>query len=67
VTLAVLRFGDIEFTQDVGEPAPDGLVFVRVNDGGNFIPIRDTGEHDPDGRPVFRYALERERTEGSDD
>ena len=56
--LALLRGpGRSEMRAEVGEPTLDGLVFVRVADGGTFIPYQDTGERAEDGLPVFEYAM----------
>jgi hypothetical protein len=49
--------GDIEWREEVGEPSEDGMVFVRVVEGGTFIPYRATGLTGDDDLPVFEYAM----------
>ena len=53
--VVLLRFGDVAERAEVGEPGPDGVVFVSFGHG--FMPFRDTGERDEDGLPVFDYCL----------
>jgi hypothetical protein len=56
--LALLRGpGRSEMRAEVGEPTLDGMVFVRVMEGGTFIPYQDTGERTDDDLPVFEYAM----------
>jgi hypothetical protein len=54
---ALLRFGDTEVRAEVGEPGSDGVVFVRLFQGGTFMPFRQTPERTVDGLPVFTYAM----------
>jgi hypothetical protein len=49
--------GASEMRAEVGEPTLDGMVFVRVMEGGTFIPYQDTGERTDDDLPVFEYAM----------
>lgn len=49
--------GDIEWQEDVPPASADGMIFIRVVQGGTFIPYKDTRRRTPDGLPVFRYAM----------
>jgi hypothetical protein len=49
--------GDIELRAEIGEPSEDGMVFVRVVDGGTFIPYKATRFRTDDDLPVFEYAM----------
>ena len=35
----------------------DGVVFVRLLEGGTFIPYQATGLTSDDDLPVFKYAM----------
>jgi len=56
--IVLLRYsGGDEERAEVGEPAADGVVFVRPAGFTAFIPFRDTGERTEDGLPVFEYGM----------
>src|ERR1700755_1778736 len=57
--MALLRAGGWESLEEIEDGAvnSDGLVLIRMTEGGTFIPFRDSGERTPDGIPVFDYAL----------
>jgi hypothetical protein len=58
IMLALLRGpGRSEMRAEVGEPTLDGAVFVRLLEGGTFIPYQDTLQTTEDGLPIFEYAM----------